>query len=465
MKTSDPYLLLPELQIDLHGIKFPLELLYRHTLVTGQPGSGKSRLVLMPLLRSILATTGNHPDKKAAMVIIDPKLELTGFLQSLTREFGREGDLVIFRPGTAWYNPLASPFLTESEAVEKIIVYGNNTNRNGSGQGVNEAFWSNAQRSLLGSLASSCRALHHDLTYPLLNQVFQEVNALRDSASVTDWLQGRDLPASALQGIKEFLKLPSESTRPCVATSVANVLSPWKAEPLLTMITPNDALPTIDPFKLIHEGKILVIGCASAAFGVSITPLLLALKEHIFTSLLARDQVEIEVGNDWKPINQERPCFVVCDEMQTVLSPDSTSGELMVLDRLRSSRAGFIGVTQNLASLHSVLRDSSHATRLISLFANQFYLSNLCPYTSHQASWLMGTRTKKVIQYSNESRMAPPLLTGRRPVGSTECRRKSGVVVPQQVPRVDASTLAKMQTGEFWLRLANGKVVKGKARS
>jgi len=191
---------------------------------------------------------------------------------------------------------------------------------------------------------------------------------------------------------------------------------------------------------------------------------LLALKENLFSSLLSRDQVEVQAGEAWRPLNQERPVFIIADEFQSYLCADSTAGELVSLDRLRSAKAGYLAVTQNLASIYSVLGDSSHANRLISLFSNQWYLSNLCPYSSQQASWLMGTKTKRVVQYSQEPRMAPPLMTGHRSTGLRQGSQKSGVVIPQVVPRVDASALASLQTGEFWLRLANGKVVKGKAQ-
>ncbi len=465
MKTIDPYLISPELTVNLHGTSFPLEYLFRHGLIVGQPGSGKTRCILMHLIRAILSATGIGSDEKAALIVIDPKNELTPFLQILTKECGREQDLVFFGPGTASYNPLGSPFLTEAEVVEKIILFGENTNRNGAGSAsrMNEAYWANAQRSLLSALVASCRAIHEELTYPLLNQTFEAVNRLRDTTSLKDWLEKHPVPESAAEGLKEYVSLPCETTRPCVSTSASNVLYPWKNEPLASLIARNDALPTIDPFEIIDQGKILVVGCASAAFGVSIAPLLLALKEHIFASLLSRDQVDVQTNGAWNLINQKRPVFIICDEFQTYLSPDSNSGELVALDRLRSARAGFLGVTQNIASLHSVLRDQSHATRLISLFANQWYLANICPYSAQQASWMMGTKTKRVVQYSQEARMAPPLLTGHRSFSSKTSRQKGGVVVPHEVPRVDAATLAKLKTGEFWLRLASGQVIKGKA--
>jgi type IV secretory pathway TraG/TraD family ATPase VirD4 len=460
---ADPYLISPDLLVAINENSFPLELLFRHLLITGQPGSGKSRCVLMPLLRSIMQVTGNNVDRKAAFVVFDPKNELTPYMQLLAEEIGRLDDLIMLRPGKAYYNPLSNPFLTEAEMVEKIVLYASNTNR-GGGRGENEAFWANAQRSLLSAVVAVCRAQYSELTYHVLNEVFDKINRFPSSSSAVDWLDDASIPPVAKQGITEFLRLPGETTRPCVATSVSNMLYAWKAEPLRCLTTPREGVPEIDPFEIVDEGKILIISCATAAYGSSITPLMLALKEHMFTAILSRDQVEVEGDEGLRPINQERPIFVVGDEFQTYLSANSNAGELIALDRMRSAKAGYLAATQNLASIHSVMDNHAHATRLISLFSNQVHLSNTCPYTSNHIATLMGTKTKKVVQYSQETRMAPPLLVGREAYRKRNAKNRSGIVIPQQVPKVDAATLARMQTGEYWLRLANGKVAKGSGK-
>jgi len=60
--------------------------------------------------------------------------------------------------------------------------------------------------------------------------------------------------------------------------------------------------------------------------------------------------------------------------------------------------------------------------------------------------------------------MASPLLVGREAYRMRRAKNRNGTVIPQQVPKVDATTLAKLQTGEYWMRLANGKVVKGSGK-
>lgn len=448
----------PELEVSLHGIQFHLEYLFRGMLVVGQPGSGKTRCILMPLVRELLRATGSQADTKCGLLVADPKNELAPFLIEAAREVGREEDVIVLKPGTAWYNPLSSPFLTTTETVEKIISWANNTNRNSSQRSRgDEMFWANAQRSLLTALVATTRAIHGEINFKNLNQTMDRLNDYKSIGEANKWLRDYPIPEAARKGLADYLSLPGNETRPCVQTSVANTLYFWQHEPLAQLVTPSESLSDINPLDVIHEGKILVIGCSGAAFGASITPFLLALKEHFFTALLSRDQIEVQEGDDWKLINQARPFFIIADEFQSYMSPDPAAGELIALDRLRGFKAGYIAATQNLASLHSVLGDPMHAIRLISLFSNQAFLANICPVTAVQAEHILGRR--KVRERLVPS-MAPPLLfrTNKR------FRPKSREGITPKEPRVTAATLAAMKTSEFWLRLANGKVYRKAVR-
>jgi len=462
MKTkTDPYLISPELTVNLHGIKFPLEYLYRGLLAVGQPGSGKTRCILMPLIQSILATTGNDPEQKAAMIIADPKGELAPFMEEALEAVGRSDDLVVLKPSSAYYNPLSSPFWVSNERTEKIVAMSANINRNiGSNFRGEDAFWANAQRALLSAVVEVAGLSGEELTFAGLNKTFRQINRLQGSEADA-WIKKMEIPSGPAQRIRDFVRLPSETTRPCVATSVANALYFWGNEPLASLVTPKLTLPAIDPIDIIHRGKVLVISCSSAAYGASITPLLLALKEHAFAALLSRNEIEVQDHqDDWQSINSTRPVFVIADEFQSYVSPNSTVGELTALDRLRGFNAGYIAATQNLSSLHSVLGDVMHGTRLISLFANQVYLSNICPITTAQAQQICGAKTKREQRAMLDEPLAPPLLLRKN---YRHCPARSNGGRAHYEPRITSSTLAEMKTGEFWIRRADGRVFKRKA--
>jgi len=456
----DPFLQNPNQTVDLHGLRFPMEYLYRGSLVVGQPGSGKTRTILMPLFRSILGATGNSPHDKASFIVVDAKNEFAPFVAQALREVGREEDLIVLRPGLAFYNPLASPFLTTGEMVEKIISLATHTNRDPMRRGRgDEAFWANALRSLLTSVINATRTIHAgQITFASLNEIFRVINKFPNASAAMEWMRENDLTEETIEGIRDFLLLPEEKTRPCVATSMANTIYFWKNEPLRRLTTPSQSLPAINPIDIVHRGKVLLISCTSAAYGTSISPLHVALKEHFFSTLLARDEIEV-CGEDghWGPINQTRPVFIFADEAQSYLTPDSTMGELVALDRLRSFRGAYVAATQNLASIHSVMGDPAHATRLISLFANQFFLSNICPHTAKQAEHVLGKKPIKERQKEIGNTVAPPLLFRQ---AQSLRKNEGGTVIEstRQGPRVSASTLAAMRTAEFYVRLANGKV-------
>jgi len=458
---SDPYLLCPDQTVTLHGITFPLEYLFRGMLIVGQPGSGKTRCILMPMIKSILAATGNAPDEKASLIIADPKNELAPFMAEALAAVGRADDLIVLKPGSGYYNPLGNPFLVnENEMVEKIVSFAENTRRQSSSPPRDHAYWENAQRNLLGAIITATRTLHGPrLSFDLLNQTFREVDRFKTAQDAASWMSEKNFSPAAVNGIRDFLKLPHDTTRPSVASCVSNCLYFWQREPLAQLITPSESIPSVDPLDIVHQGKILVIGCSGPAFGVSITPLLLALKEHFFAALLSRDQIEVTDGVDWKLINQDRPVFFVADEFQSYMSASTQTGELTALDRLRGFKTGYIAATQNLASLHSVLGDSTHALRLISLFSNQAFLANICPVTATQASHILGT--KKVRDGGTQPSMAPPLMF--RTEKRFRSKSRDGLGFTRTEPRVNTSTLAAMSTGQFWLRLANGKVRYGKA--
>lgn len=463
MKPVDPYLQHRDQTVTLHGLEFPLEYLYRGLLIVGQPGSGKTRCLLMPLIESILETTGTDPDQKCSLMIADPKNELGPFIHDLLARVGRADDLVVLQPGKSWYDPLSSPLLTEAEIPEKIISWASNTHRSAQRQARGEAdYWANAQRALLSALIAATRAIHGTLTFQLINDVFRRIEQCVSVAEASRWLEEAHVPERAVRGITEFLALPKDCTRPCVSNSVSSTLYFWDSEPLASLTTPDESIPHINPFEIMHEGKIVVIGCSGPAYGVSITPLLLALKEHFMGVLLSRDQIDVKVGDQWKPINQSRPVFLVADEFQAYMSVDSSAGELTALDRLRGFNGGMIAATQNISSLISVLGNVHHANRLTSLLSNQAYMANICPATAELAEHILGK--KKINEYQADCSPelpAPLLFRNAKP----RQKRSGGhrVRVAREVPRVNSCTLAAMKTGEYWLRLADGSVHKKKA--
>lgn len=424
----------------------PFEYLFRSVLAVGAPGCGKTRGILMPLLRELLRATGTDPETKVGLVVADPKNEFRPFLEASLAEVGRLDDLVIIGPGEGCYNPLTSPFLTQLEMVEKIAALSLHRSRGIGGPARDDAFWEGSMKSLLGV----CIQLHIEtkglpLTFVGVNESLRQILSFRSMSRATEWLTERqiDLPPDILHSLETFLTLPADSTRPCVAETTMNAISFWLHEPLRSLSTPTATMPAIDPLAPIDQGKIILLACTSAAHGTSLAPLMLALKEEIFSGLLARDQIEVDTENGSRLINQTRPVFIVADEFQTYLTNNGAMGELAALDRIRGFRGGYIAATQNLASLHSALKRDVDAVRLLALFANQVFLANICPLTAVHAEFLFAD--------SREESLPPPLLPHMR---SSDLKAKD----------FKGQDLSRLRTGEFWLRSADGSITKGSAK-
>lgn len=444
--TQDPYLISPNRTIQLHGIEFPAEYLFRHLLITGAPGSGKTRLILLPLIEQILTSFGSAPDEKAAMIFADPKGELQSLLKPLLQRCSRENDLVVLGPEQAFYNPLSNPFLTQAEIVEQLVQWAKQSSRSARGDSMAQEsmYWENAMRHLLSALVAIARLnsqVSGVLTLGDVVRIHDSATHINSKHAAVEWLAGFKFQPSpdTRRAINEYGMLP-DATRACVQTSVSNVIYPWTLEPLKSLVAPNANRIEVDPLDIIDQGKVLLISCSGPAYGTSITPLLAALKEHFFASILSRSEISVVEGGTSRLINQTRPVFFVADEFQSYMSTSSTTGEVAALDRLRCFRCGYIAATQNLSSIYSTLNSEMHGRRLLALFSNQLFLNNIDLTT---ADYAFATLNPTLGIFDDPIPPLPPaLLKGRPPVPK----------------RYSPGALTTLQTGEFWLRLANGRI-------
>lgn len=447
--NPDPYLFAPNTKINLHGIEFPAEYLFRHLLITGAPGAGKTRLVLLPLLDQILSVFDPAPSGKPSLIIADPKGELHSLLQPLLEKYGRLDDLVILETGASYYNPLSNPFLTQTELVEKLIAFAKNASRSSQADAMQQdsIYWENSMRNLLSALAAVARINPRTpgvFTMDDLSKHWDKLSKYSSRGAMQEWLVTlKEQPnAAARRTLLEYGGLP-DVTRACVCTSVSNVLYPWGLEPLKSLVTPKANLHEIDPLSIVDNGKILLISCSGPAYGTSITPLLTALKEHLFASILSRNQIDVVEDGSTRLINQSRPIFVIADEFQSYMSNSHSSGEITALDRLRGFRCGYIAASQNLSSIYSVLNGDMHGRRLLALFSNQLFMNNIDISTADYAFSML---CQTLPLFDDPHVPLPHSLREN---------------LPPPNARYTPGALATLKTGEFWLRLASGTIHRG----
>ena len=126
-----------------------------HFMFLGETGSGKTVSGIMPLCRTAFCPGSTFNGLKSAGLVVDPKGELAGYLETLLGTEAGER-LIRLRPGAdgpvLWQFEISPPLeeLGSSGIVEKMMLFA------GSYQDQKEnhkdAFWINSAKHLLTSL-------------------------------------------------------------------------------------------------------------------------------------------------------------------------------------------------------------------------------------------------------------------------------------------------------------------------
>lgn len=113
-----------------------------NALVIGPTGGGKTRAVVLPLLEQAMCWQSDSPDKKAAMVVYDPKAELTSIVKESAADSGRSKDLVVFSlDGKFQVNPIKVANPWDGETSWKVSGWIVGAWENYQGKSSPEPYW------------------------------------------------------------------------------------------------------------------------------------------------------------------------------------------------------------------------------------------------------------------------------------------------------------------------------------
>jgi type IV secretory pathway TraG/TraD family ATPase VirD4 len=439
--------------IDFHSIRdIPVETLFSHTLVTGTTGSGKSRTVLRPLLRSLLSLRAADPQVKAGALILDPKSDLLPMVQGALQQCGRRDDLIVIGPGAderPW-NPLAtqlSPVQTANMILAAASTMGQeSTNRARAG----ERFWELQDRALLTALvALSRQALAAEgsgesLTFQHLHQCRELLT--QPESQLRQWAAQLAVEIDFAESITflEIAALP-DTTRTCIVASIGSLLQPFVCDPLRAVLQPAPNRSPVDLRNIFEQGKIVVINTGFAENALELLPAQVMIKTAFARLALSRTR--------WAK-NVSRPCWLFVDEGARCYTAhaDSEASETNLMDMARSNRVGVIWCAQNLSALLS-LGNEHLVNKLGALAATHIFLANTCPATAALAARSLGTETQHHLHRAVGKSLPPPLLFPRD--GERAPESDLGVMVPYEAPILPASKLARLKPGEMWLRLGH----------
>lgn len=435
--------------INLHGqIKIPVESLFGGSLITGTTGSGKTRCMIRPMVRQLLALHAQDRGTKAGALIIDPKNELLNIVREALRRCGREADLVCIGPGTdefTW-NPLADTKLSSTQ-MANLILAGSTVIAQESRMGRGgDRFWEQQDRSLLrGLIALARRAdpqllVQEPLTFGKLQAL--RVNLSQPDKELLEWAKtlAESIGFDEAMPLIEFAALPA-NTRACVVASCGSLLDPFCRLPLNQVVQPTAQRPEADLRSIFEEGKVVVLNTVHAENAQELLPAQVLLAVQWARLVLARPRL---TGN------QVRPVWTVIDEAARIITPfgDPASD---IMDMSRSSRVGVILALQNLAALHA-MGNPNAVHRLAALAANHFYLANTDPVTAAVATSSLGSEIKYHLHRTVSQSLPPPLLFPDDQIAAKESA--TGVLVPTAQPVLPPDKLARLKTGEIYYRLA-----------
>ena len=135
--------------------EFDEQQLYRHFMFLGETGSGKTVSGIIPLCRTAFSSNGPFRDHRAAGLVVDPKGEIAGALETM---LGAEAEERLIRVRSTGSGPVLWQFenstpldeLGASGIVEKMMTFADSYQEQKEKH--NDAFWINTAQQILTAL-------------------------------------------------------------------------------------------------------------------------------------------------------------------------------------------------------------------------------------------------------------------------------------------------------------------------
>jgi type IV secretory pathway TraG/TraD family ATPase VirD4 len=370
--------------LDLGGVPWRYEDAFRHTLCLGGTGSGKTSSVLREMFLAAL-------EHGWGVLSLCVKPDDAAMYESLADEAGRTADVRVFGPGRARFAPLeymrrhALPDISSpsnmakfvSEVLEPLVQEA----------AKEEAFWSFGRREMLKHafvvLSLAGQPIDFDVVADFIalapksrdevdrsEQWRPKVFGQRFKAAERNATRGDiDLANARQYWLKTVPEMDGRLRDSVVMTTqviLANLQEPSIRQLCSGFdVTPEDALA---------GGKVVIVNIPTDTHPVA-GPILTQMFKNLFRSAALRRSVP---ASD----RTTRPCLLVMDEAQALLTNDDTQ----LLARARSARVSVLALTQSYDAIVTTLKGhnaQAASNALAANFATRVFLA--CDHNS--AEW------------------------------------------------------------------------------
>jgi len=312
----------------------------------GVTGLAKARDVLSPLLRTVLARDADDPEQRAGALILDEKHEMVECIHAAMIEAGRTDELLVIGPnGNAWFPPFGGQG-ADSRIVAKRLIDLDRVLHSAQGNGVTKGFWMESIRRILQVAAIMARARHFgDMTG--IDKIFNELEVLinlhnehrgdddgekhgnpsiiDESRSMLDLAAGLGaisaVDATLARNYIEFEdRQLNQRTWATIINCACGLISCLLDHKLAPILTPSSGWAFCAD-ELIDRGRVVVVALNRDHYGQLAERFESLVKSAFLESAFQRRNRSYFDGYSLRPVNFERPIYLVSDAVPSLLVP------------------------------------------------------------------------------------------------------------------------------------------------
>jgi len=409
--------------------------LFQHVMVMGGTGEGKTTAILKPLMRQFMN------DRNTGMFVIDAKGVLWEDTRDIAKDANRLGDVVVIGTGKDQVGFDVTALLTPTQiaAVMRSVM-------RQMGGGESDSFWPDMAANLLrqvlevGQAYSKTKEFNswytpdHIAPHPyslywayeavinesLLSDAIAELvkeqirleekieagrKAKKDVSDLEEKLEAFSEPSlisamSYLQG--SWANMASE-TKTGITANVVQLLGGFSGTKNLRNRFASGKDYGVADLREALNGKIVLIALSSIEDGLPARLVSILIKTSLYREARLR---EAQMKREGKEKPQDKPCIVMMDEVQEIVTVDPTSGlnDATFWNVARSTGLAGVFATQTVAALEQAMGKRA-SSNFLQQARTKIFLRTEDQATVEYACWCAGKfeRNRVYEEGQNES--------------------------------------------------------------